>query len=250
MLYIINDVLYHATNTYSEAKSFVASASLAYLPTLLKSTRAAPNAQTEPMETLLKLWSENKYFSNEDFAQIVGERAKETKEEFQKREDERKPLVKPSMLGTNGDPHWLLPTSCMLQVVVRLNPLYETNDKDYTNNYKPITPTNVKAIRLSERTDPDLLRFVESFESSIHANKFREEVASQGEEYDVEGWTMSFWKDRAGREQRRNEERIREKALETIGGRMKVFGEGGKSSEWKQEVSRSRSPPRSRQGRR
>lgn len=90
---------------------------------------------------------------------------------------------------------------------------------------------------------------MESFESSIHANKFREEEGSEGEEYDLEGWTMSFWKDRVGREQRRNEERIRQKALETIGGRMNAFGGGGgKSAEWKQEVSRSRSPPRSRQG--
>ena len=59
---------------------------------------------------------------------------------------------------------------------------------------------------------------------------------------------MSFWKDRAGRERRRNEERIRQKALETIG-RIKALG-GGKPSESKQEASRSRSPARSGQGRR
>src|SRR5271154_4750772 len=120
MLYIMNDVLYHTTNTYSNTKSFVASASLPYLPALVKSVRAAANAQTEPTDILLKLWSEKKYFNNEDFGQIVGERAKETKAEFQKREDERKPLVKPSILGTSGDPHWLIPTSCMLEVIVRL----------------------------------------------------------------------------------------------------------------------------------
>jgi hypothetical protein len=121
MLYIMNDVLYHATNTYSDTKSFVASASLPYLPALVKSVRAAANAQTEPIDTLLKLWSEKKYFNNEDFGQIVGERAKETKEEFQIRENERQPLVKPSILGTTGDPHWLLPVSCMLEVIVHLN---------------------------------------------------------------------------------------------------------------------------------
>ena len=120
MLYVINDVLFHATNTYSDTKAFVASASLPYLPALVTSLRSAPNARSETIDTLLKLWSEKKYFNNEDFAQIVGERAKETKEEFQKREDERTPLVKPSVLGTSGDPHWLLPVSCMLDVVVRL----------------------------------------------------------------------------------------------------------------------------------
>jgi hypothetical protein len=71
------------------------------------------------METLLKLWSEKKYFSKEDLAQILGEPAKETQEEFQKREDERKPIFMPSMLGTSRDPHWLLPVSCMLEVIVR-----------------------------------------------------------------------------------------------------------------------------------
>lgn len=120
MLYIMNDVLFHATNTYSDTKDFVASASLPYLPVLVTSLRSAPSARTETIDALLKLWSEKKYFSNKDFAQIVGERAKETKEEFQRREDERKPLVKPSMLGTSGDPHWLLPVSCMLEVIVRL----------------------------------------------------------------------------------------------------------------------------------
>jgi len=120
MLYVINDVLFHATNTYSDTKAFVASASLPYLPALVTSLRSAPNARSETIDTLLKLWSEKKYFNNEDFAQIVGERAKETKEEFQKREDERRPLVKPSVLGTSGDSHWLLPVSCMLDVVVRL----------------------------------------------------------------------------------------------------------------------------------
>ena len=118
----MNDVLYHATNTYSDTKSFVVSASLPYLPTLVKSARAALNARTDPIETLLKLWSEKKYFGDDDFAQIVGERPKETKEEFKKREDDRKPLVKPSLLGTKGDPHWLLPVSCMLEVIVRPQP--------------------------------------------------------------------------------------------------------------------------------
>jgi hypothetical protein len=76
---------------------------------------------------------------------------------------------------------------------------------------------NVKAIRLSEKTDPDLLRFVESFESSVHDWKFREEEGSEGEEFDGEGWNLKFWKDRETREQRTKEERIQRRAMERIG---------------------------------
>ena len=96
----------------------------------------------------------------------------------------------------------------------------------------------VKAIRLSDKTDPNLLEFVESFESSIHDWKFREEEGSEGEEFDGEGWNLKFWRNREGREQKRREERVRQRAMEKIG---KI---GAMSGSNKPEVGRGRSPDR------
>jgi CID domain len=122
-LYVINDVLYHATNTFRDSKSFVASAMVQYLPALVNSVRSAPSARTETLDKVLKLWSEKQYFSTDELARITGEPVKEITTEIEEKQPERKPLVKPKMLGVNGDPHWLLPVSCMLEVMV-LHPLF------------------------------------------------------------------------------------------------------------------------------
>lgn len=60
------------------------------------------------------------------------------------------------------------------------------------------------------------MKKVESFESSIHEWKFREEEGSEGEEFDGEGWNLKFWNDREGREEKRRKERVRRQALEKI----------------------------------
>ena len=73
----------------------------------------------ETLDKVLKLWSDKHYFSDDEFAQINDKPVKESSR--MENEPERKPLVKPSMLGTNGDPHWLLPVSCMLEVMVQPN---------------------------------------------------------------------------------------------------------------------------------
>ena len=95
----------------------------------------------------------------------------------------------------------------------------------------------VKAITLSAKIDPDLIKFVESFESSIHDWKFREEEGSEGEEFDGEGWNLKFWRNQEGREQKRKEERVRLRAMENIGKIGVLTGNINKP-----DVGRGRSP--------
>jgi hypothetical protein len=119
----MNDVLFHATNTFREQKGYVVSAALQYLPALVKSIRSAPEASAEPLDKVIKLWSEQKYFSTEEFVQITEVPLKEEKsvqQQEEKKVERKRLLVKPSMLGNMGDPHWLLPVSCMLEVMVPL----------------------------------------------------------------------------------------------------------------------------------
>jgi CID domain len=118
----MNDVLYHAANTFRETKAFIASAAVQYLTVLVRSVKAAPNAYNEPLDKIIKLWSEHSYFSPEELATVAGEHLKSTSIDARQKETERPPLQKPRMLGTTGDPHWLLPVSCMLQVIVSQPP--------------------------------------------------------------------------------------------------------------------------------
>jgi len=118
LLYVLNDVLHHSTNTFRDTKAFIASATVPYLPALVNSVKSAPNYRAEPIDKVLKLWFEKRYFSDEEFAQVTGEQVKRVVTEVQVKEPERKPLVKPARLGTTGDPHWLLPVSCMVEVMV------------------------------------------------------------------------------------------------------------------------------------
>jgi uncharacterized protein YfkK (UPF0435 family) len=115
---VVNDVLFHSANTFRETKEYVASAALQYLPALVKTIRSARDAQVEPLRKVIQLWSEKNYFSVEEFKQIAEEPLTEDKPREEEDKMERKPLIKPSMLGNLGDPHWLLPVSCMLEVVV------------------------------------------------------------------------------------------------------------------------------------
>ena len=110
--------MFHASNTFRETKGFVASATVPYLAALLKSVRSSPNAQMDLVDKVLKIWAEKQYFSDEDFAQFKGDHMKQSPMTSKMKETERKPLVKPGMLGVNGDPHWLLPVSCMLEAMV------------------------------------------------------------------------------------------------------------------------------------
>ena len=118
LVYVLNDVLYHATNTSRDTKAFVASAAVQHLPALVRSVKSAPNYRVGPLDRVLGLWSEKRYFSDEEFAQIAGEQIKQTIAQPEIKEPERIPLVKPEMLGSDGDPHWLLPVSCMVEVMV------------------------------------------------------------------------------------------------------------------------------------
>lgn len=118
LVYVLNDVLYHATNTFHDMKAFVASATVQHLPALVRSVKSAPNYRVGPLDKVLGLWSEKRYFSDEEFVLIAGEQVKQTIVQPEMKEPERIPLVKPEMLGTDGDPHWLLPVSCMVEVMV------------------------------------------------------------------------------------------------------------------------------------
>jgi CID domain len=116
----MNDVLFHSTNTFPETKDYVPSAALQYLPALVKTIRSAQDAQNEPLKKVIKLWSEKNYFTSEGFKQITEEPFTEEISIAEEDKLERTPLIKPSILGNLGDPHWLLPVSCMLEVVVPL----------------------------------------------------------------------------------------------------------------------------------
>ena len=117
LLYVLNDVLFHSANTFRDTTTFLSSATMQYLPALLKSVQSAPNSRPETIEKVLKIWSEKNYFSDEEFSKIFDKPRESTT--ITENEAARKPLVKPTILGTNGDPHWLLPVSCMLEVMVR-----------------------------------------------------------------------------------------------------------------------------------
>jgi CID domain len=114
LVYVMNDVLHHATTTLSDTKAFVASAATQYLPNLLKSTQSADDARLDKVTKVLKLWTEKAYFNDDELSQIMEKPITTTAE----KPVESKPLVQPSMLGRAGDPHWLLPVSCMLEVMV------------------------------------------------------------------------------------------------------------------------------------
>jgi hypothetical protein len=116
LLYVLNDVLFHAKNTFRGTKEFVAPATVQFIPTLLKRIHSATNAHLDAVEKVMRLWSDKGYFTAEEFAQIGGEEIQPPTEESGT--VERDVRIKPTMLGTSGDPHWLLPVSCMLEVVV------------------------------------------------------------------------------------------------------------------------------------
>jgi len=106
--------LFHATRTLQGTKAFVPSATTRYLPGLIKSTQSAEDARTDKLNKVFKLWMEKAYFSDEELSQIIQNPITEATE----RSAESKPLEKPVILGRTGDPHWLLPVSCMLEVMV------------------------------------------------------------------------------------------------------------------------------------
>jgi hypothetical protein len=118
LLYILNDILYHATNTFRDTKAFVASATVQFIPILLKTIYSAPQPRIDLVDKVLKLWSEKRYFTDDEFTRIRGEEGKPTSTEEVESQPKRNTLVKPTMLGTDGDPHWLLPVSCMLEAIV------------------------------------------------------------------------------------------------------------------------------------
>lgn len=119
LLYVVNDVLFHVTNTFREEKSYVAPATLQYLPVMVKAVRSAPDAHVDPLNKVLRLWKDNRYFSDDEIARMMYGEAKEQRVETRENDQAgRKPIVKPETLGTNGDAHWLLPVSCMLEVMV------------------------------------------------------------------------------------------------------------------------------------
>jgi hypothetical protein len=118
LLYILNDILYHATNTFRDTKAFVASATVQFIPALLKTIYSAPQPRIDLVDKILKLWSEKRYFTDDEYTRIRGEKVKQTSTEEAESQPKRNTLVKPTMLGTDGDPHWLLPVSCMLEAIV------------------------------------------------------------------------------------------------------------------------------------
>jgi len=117
LIYVLNDVLYHATNTYKDTKSYFPSAILQYLPALIKSIQAAPNAHFESLDKVSRIWSDKNYFTEDEYSQIFGERPNQSKESTHAQK-ESEPLVLPNTLGNEGDPHYLLPVSCMVEVMV------------------------------------------------------------------------------------------------------------------------------------
>jgi hypothetical protein len=118
LLYVLNDVLFHATNTFRDTKAFVASATVQFIPPLLKAIYSAPHPRIDLMDKVMKLWSEKRYFTDDEFTRIRGDKVKPIPTEEAETQPERNALVKPTILGTDGDPHWLLPVSCMLEAIV------------------------------------------------------------------------------------------------------------------------------------
>jgi hypothetical protein len=124
LLYVLNDVLFHSVNTFQETRSFVASSTIAFLPAIVKSAQSATDARVDSVDKLFQLWAANKYFSEEEYIKVTGQHVKDTPTEAtpKEQEPERRELVKPKSLGKRGDPHWLLPVSCMLETMVSLTP--------------------------------------------------------------------------------------------------------------------------------
>jgi hypothetical protein len=118
LLYVLNDVLFHSTNTMRETKSFMPSSMVQFLPAIVLSVQTAPDAAGDPLDKLFKLWAEKRYFSHDEYLQVTGRSAKEMTAPSGQVELIQKDLVKPASLGTKGDSHWLLPVSCMLEAVV------------------------------------------------------------------------------------------------------------------------------------
>ena len=105
---------------------------------------------------------------------------------------------------------------------------------------------NVKAIRLSSKINPEILKLVESFESQLDNWKFTEEVGSEGEEFDGEGWNLKFWRERASLEQKKNEQRQRLGDMQKLRLIRQGMGmrDSRKYSHGSRSRSRSASPPR------
>jgi hypothetical protein len=85
---------------------------------------------------VLKLWREKAYFNDDELSQIMEKPVTTTTE----KPVESKPLVPPSMLGRAGDPHWILPVACMLEVMVTLHSPYTQLTKGILK-YLPTNPT-------------------------------------------------------------------------------------------------------------
>jgi CID domain len=111
LLYVLNDVFFHASSTYDDTKRFMIPATTKYLGPLLASVKSVPAADTKQLDTLLRLWQEKKYFPPDVFTTITGGNlfsspAKPTR------------LQRPGTLGNINDPYYLLPVSCMLEAIV------------------------------------------------------------------------------------------------------------------------------------
>jgi hypothetical protein len=113
LLYVLNDVFFHATTTYGDSKCFMMPATTQYLPSLVLSVKSAPEADPKQVDKLLRLWDEKHYFPSDVFITITGGTSSSSNIPAQ-----RTPIQKPKSIGHIADPYYLLPVSCMLKVVV------------------------------------------------------------------------------------------------------------------------------------
>jgi CID domain len=168
----MNDVLHHATRTLHDTKAFVPSASTQYLSNLLKSTQSAEGARADKVTKVLKLWTDKAYFSDDELAQIAEKPLAATTE----KPVESKPLVKPSMLGRAGDPHWLLPVSCMLEAMVPPPPPTPQLTKGilkHLQTYSPLGRKTPQTLRKHKPRPPQLRPNLRIFPPHLHLPRRR-----------------------------------------------------------------------------
>ena len=123
LLYVLNDVLFHATNTFRDTNAFVPSATIQYLSALVKSAQSAPNARSETLDTVLTLWSDKHYFSDDEFAQIGDKPVKESTINYQSVYDKKEQMER--LLMSHGlDPKYYLHVSM----------------KEASEGYRPYSP--------------------------------------------------------------------------------------------------------------
>ncbi|OLL22160.1 hypothetical protein NEOLI_004520 [Neolecta irregularis DAH-3] len=168
IIYLLSDIVNHVI--YNERNLGVRDSIQSALLPLLKSAYHSRNSDSLEIERILSIWDGKKYFERTVIETWRRELETEEKKEF----------VKPEYHGKWGGQYWEQPAGCMIPAI--------------TSNYNPIPP-HIPVVRLPPTTSKGVQTALEEFYSTSNVWKFSEEEVAE-REFDYEGWSKKFVRER------------------------------------------------------